>query len=220
MNIKSVVRRQHIRYRFISLLPEKAVVLDIGCGDGHFQTRLREYRQDLQFISVDKCDFSDKFPAKTFHKMDITTEALPISSGTVDAVFCAHVLEHIYPHTLILSEVRRVLKPNGSVYIETPSTRSLFIPSPWIWSRRKGTINFFDDPTHIRPFTRQSLHCIGKEIRLKQIKTGFARNWLYCLLAPMIFVYSIIKNDKQMFATTLWSVTGWCVYLWGKDIES
>ena len=213
------LKEKHIRYRFIDSLHKGATVLDLGCGDGRFQMRLREYRHDLQFISVDKYDFSDKFPAQTFHKTDITKEALPICSGTVDAVFCAHVLEHVCSHALILSEVRRVLKPNGSVYIETPSTRSLFIPSLGIWGRQEGTINFYDDPTHFRPFTRRSLYRIGEKIGIKHIKTGFARNWLYCLLAPIIFAYSIIRNNKQMFATTLWSVTGWCVYLWGKNIE-
>ncbi len=110
------------------------------------------------------------------------------------------------------------MKPNCSVYFVAPSTRSLYLPSLGFSRGQDAPINFFDDPTHLRPFTRQSLHRIGMKLGLKEIKTGFVRNWLYFLLAPIILPYSIIKKDRQMFASILWSLTGWCVYLWGENV--
>jgi len=212
------LKEKHIRYRFIDSLHKGATVLDLGCGDGRIQKSIKQYRPDLKFISVDKYDFSKEASFETFFEVDISEEALPIADNSVDAVFCAHVLDHIMFYDLVLSEIKRVLKPNGSLYIEVPSTRSLFIPSLGML-KGPGTITFYDDPTHIRPFTRQSLSCIGKEIGAKQIRTGFARNWAYCLLAPMIILYSLIKRDRQMLGTVLWSITGWSVYLWGKQTD-
>ena len=94
-NKKMFIRSRHSRYRFIKSLPWGAVVLDIGAGNGLMQKQIRQYRPDLKFISVDKFDFSKEFPAGTFFSVDISNEVLPIESGTIDAVFCSHVFEHL-----------------------------------------------------------------------------------------------------------------------------
>ena len=212
------LREKHFRYKFIDSLHKGATVLDIGCGNGQIQKFIKQYRPDLRFISVDKYDFSKKVSFETFFKVDISTEVLPITDDSVDAVFCVHVLDHIMSYDLVLSEIKRVLKSSGSIYIEVPSTRSLYLPS-FGMLKGPGTINFYDDPTHVRPFTRHSLYHIGKRIGAEQFRTGFARNWTYCLLAPAIILYSLIKRDRQMFGTVLWSIVGWSVYLWGKRID-
>jgi ubiquinone/menaquinone biosynthesis C-methylase UbiE len=212
------LKEKHIRYRFIDSLHKGATVLDLGCGDGQIQKSIKRYRPDLKFISVDKYDFSREVTFETFFEVDISTEALPITDDSVDAVFCVHVLDHIMSYDLVLSNIKRVLKSSGSIYIEVPSTRSLYVPS-FGMLKGPGTINFYDDPTHIRPFTRHSLYRIGKRIGTEQIRTGFARNWAYCLLAPAIILYSLIKRDRQMFGIVLWNIVGWSVYLWGKHVD-
>lgn len=49
----------------------------------------------------------------------------PIESGSVDAVFAAHVLEHVCSHEvpLALHEFLRVLRPDGDVLIQVPDLR-------------------------------------------------------------------------------------------------
>lgn len=218
MGLADAIRQKHPRYRFLDLLPHDATVLDIGCGNGVLQKRLHQYRPDLKFISVDKKDFTKEFPSGTFFRIDICIDPLPIESETIDAVFCSHVFEHLFSCDLLLSEIRRVLKSAGRIYIETPSTRTVLLPSYGLLLGLGAPTNFYDDPTHIRPFTRNSLYVIGKRLGLREIRTGFARNWLYCLSAPLILLYSIVKRDKQVFAVVLWNVTGGCVYLWGNGI--
>jgi SAM-dependent methyltransferase len=58
--------------------------------------------------------------------LDIT-EGLPFSSGTVDAVYASHVLEHLYRHDALrlLKECKRVLKPNGVIRLVLPDLRSM-----------------------------------------------------------------------------------------------
>ncbi len=50
-----------------------------------------------------------------------------IPSGSVDAVFSSHNIEHIYPHEvpLALSEFLRVLKPDGFAVITCPDLQSV-----------------------------------------------------------------------------------------------
>jgi len=170
----------------------------------------------LKFISVDKDDYSTTVQCEKFFQADLRFQDLPITDNHVDAVFCSHVVEHLTKHEHLLSEIRRVLKPTGSVYIEVPSIRSLLVPSFW---GHGNTLNFYDDPGHIRPYTREALYRMGRTIGLKEIKTGVARNWLYCLLALALLTYAICKRDRKIIAVTLWSITGCCVYLWGKNID-
>jgi SAM-dependent methyltransferase len=55
-------------------------------------------------------------------QQDIAKEPLPFEKGSVDAIYCSHVLEHIWPWRLpfVLEEFRRVLTPHGRVRIVVP----------------------------------------------------------------------------------------------------
>lgn len=206
----------HTRYKFIRSLSPRSVVLDIGSGNGTLQRSLREYRPDIEFISIDIADLSHCFPENAFYRVDVTRESLPIDACSVDAVFCSHVVEHLHDCTLLLTEIQRVLKPGGGVYIETPGTRSLFIPGFNLPAEHRNvTFNFYDDPTHIRPYTRQSLRRLCEPLCCTDIKTGFARNWLYCILFPVILIYAIWKRNPRYAAIAVWNLTGWCVYFRG-----
>jgi len=219
IKLEDIIRQRHIHYRFIDSLPAGAVVLDLGSGNGSMQNLIRNYRKDLRFVSVDREDYSNCFPTGAFFKVDISNERLPIDSDSIDAVFCNHVLEHLNSYDLIQSEIKRVLKRDGSVYIETPSSRSLYFPSLSFFKGQNGPTNFFDDYTHAKPFTCQSLYLFGEKIGLREIKTGFARNRGLVLLSPILLPYSILKKDRQLLASILWSITGWCVYLYGKQLS-
>lgn len=47
---------------------------------------------------------------------------LPFSNSCIDEIHCIHMLEHIHPahHIPVLTEMRRVLKPGCSAWIEVP----------------------------------------------------------------------------------------------------
>ncbi len=47
--------------------------------------------------------------------IDFEHDPLPYSSGTIDTIILANVLEHIYDHQFLLREVCRVLKPDAKV---------------------------------------------------------------------------------------------------------
>ena len=55
-------------------------------------------------------------------QQDISTTPLPWDENTVDAVYCSHVLEHIWPwnHSFVVSEMYRVMKPGASIRIVVP----------------------------------------------------------------------------------------------------
>ena len=55
------------------------------------------------------------------------TEALPISSGTIELVYSEHFIEHISREQAValIADIYRVLKPGGILRLSTPSLRKL-----------------------------------------------------------------------------------------------
>ena len=55
------------------------------------------------------------------------TDMHRVSSGSVDAVYSSHNLEHVFPHevAVVLSEFKRVLKPNGICVVGVPDLQAV-----------------------------------------------------------------------------------------------
>ena len=60
------------------------------------------------------------------------------------------MIEHLYNIDHFLSEVFRILKPGGIFYLSTPNFRYCYK-------------SFYDDPTHVKPYTDES---IGKTLTI------------------------------------------------------
>jgi SAM-dependent methyltransferase len=107
-----------------SLGPEQ-YALDLGAGAGS----LKSLNYACTVISVD-CDAgafrssSSNHPSAT-HAVLAAGDVLPFPSATFDVVLCHHVLEHVAELSQTLSEIARVLKPDGRVYISVPDGRGL-----------------------------------------------------------------------------------------------
>lgn len=86
-------------------------VLDIGSG-----LKLASYHRFLQreqSIQI-KC-LDGGFESKGEQHIDLEKDYLPHSDESVDTVLLFNVLEHLYNYSLILSEIKRVLKTNGQL---------------------------------------------------------------------------------------------------------
>jgi len=90
--------------RAIEYLKGKKIILNLGSG-----TRI--IRKDV--INV------DFYP---FMNVDIVADIgkLPFADNSIDAVICESVLEHVKDPLAIVSEIKRVLKPGGLVYVTAP----------------------------------------------------------------------------------------------------
>ena len=84
----------------------------------HFSPSRSIYRtlKKEKSITYFSTDFENQFLAD--YKYDITQIKQP--KETFDLIICYHVLEHIVDDKKAMSELYRVLKPNGTIYIQTP----------------------------------------------------------------------------------------------------
>ena len=173
------------RARFVAQIPRGGALLDLGASDGETLGHFAELRPDLRLFAADKFGQPEKYPAHCqFHRADLERDPLPWADGSMDAITCMHLVEHLHDLGPLWREVARLLQPGGRVYFETPHPKSLALPS-----LRHGvvpfTMNFHDDPTHVRLVTTDELATQARAAGLLVERTGISRNWLFAAAHPL-----------------------------------
>ena len=96
--------------------------LHVGCGPKHKDRTTRGFNtnhwKELRF------DIDESVQPDLVGTM---TDMSSVASGSVDAVFSSHNIEHLYPHDVpvALAEFLRVLKPDGFAVITCPDLQSV-----------------------------------------------------------------------------------------------
>jgi SAM-dependent methyltransferase len=102
-------------------------LLDLGCGDGSFTMRLAE-RIGATTIAAVETDAATAGRAEErgieVHRSDLNAP-FPFANGSVDVVHTNQVIEHIARTDHFVSEIRRVLKPDGYALISTNNLASM-----------------------------------------------------------------------------------------------
>jgi SAM-dependent methyltransferase len=194
------------RARFVAGIPGNGRLLDLGSSDGETLNHFAELRPDLNIAAADKFGHPEKYPPQCdFKRTDFETQPLPWAEQTFDAVTCMHVIEHLNDLTLLLKEIARVLKPAAEIYFETPHPKTVSLPS----AAGKFTLNFYDDPTHVKPVAFDDLTDQLSRAGLKQKRSGISRNWAFAAAHP--FFCFLPDSRKKFTARVHW--IGWSAYL-------
>jgi len=94
----------------------KDTLLDIGTGNGEIASYLSAVYE------VTSVDITDQRKIKNgFKFVKLIDTKLPFADQSFDIVISNHVIEHVKDAENHLSEIKRVLKDNGLVYLATPN---------------------------------------------------------------------------------------------------
>ncbi len=106
--------------QFVPDLKNKTV-LDLGCSNGIITCFLSYYVKNIEGVDMDiSYTNKNKIPQNcTFTQSDILS--LPIKENSIDIIICNHVYHWVEFHELFVSEIDRVLKPNGYLYFAGPT---------------------------------------------------------------------------------------------------
>ena len=115
------------------------LVVDIGCGQGDFLTQAKELRINAEGID-DKEFWVTRCVKKGLKAKKGSIFEIPYDNNSLDGVFLQSVLEHA-DAVKSMKEISRVIKNEGVVAISCPTPEK----------------HFWDDPTHVRPYTIKSL---------------------------------------------------------------
>lgn len=103
-------------------------VLDIGTGNGFAAEYMARQGCDVVAtgIGIDHWGTETAFPPNvTYCQADVT--GLPFRDGQFDGVWLSHVLEHVGSIEDALAEIRRVLAPEGRLFISVPPYKPLVV---------------------------------------------------------------------------------------------
>jgi 2-polyprenyl-3-methyl-5-hydroxy-6-metoxy-1,4-benzoquinol methylase len=123
MPADAVPERLELRRAFLlAHVRPGATVLDIGCGAGELSAARGE--AGVRPVAVDVARealrrATDRVPGLDA-RLWAPGAALPVADGSVDAVWAGEVVEHVADVAPWLSELRRVLKPRGTLLLTTP----------------------------------------------------------------------------------------------------
>jgi ubiquinone/menaquinone biosynthesis C-methylase UbiE len=100
-------------------LPAGATVLDVGCGQG---VGLEVFKAaGLEPLGITLGADAEVCRAKGLEVVEMDLSFLDFEDGRFDMVWCRHALEHSVFPFFTLSEMHRVLKPGGLLYVEVPA---------------------------------------------------------------------------------------------------
>lgn len=155
---------------------ESIRVLEVGCGSGW---AISYVHPSIKFIAIDLGDVYRNELEESgieFHNIDASVDRLPLDSGSVKIVILNHLIEHMDRPEYLVGEIYRVLSDDGFLYIRTPNIERV-------------KFSFWDDYTHVRPFTVKGLgHLMGASgFKLLQLRYSDHPRIMFDILTKGIF---------------------------------
>lgn len=149
-------------------------VLDIACASGRqlfqIQSKIKVgYGLDISQKFIDKAEgYRQKKNYNNLHFAVGLIEQIAFADNYFDKVICAEVLEHVFDKDIALKEVRRVLKPGGTLIVSVPNMNA---DATWwgrflrkVGKRKFVSLEHFSQrelnkhgDSHVREYTKDSL---------------------------------------------------------------
>ena len=136
-------------------------VLDLGCGAGEFSEEL--LKAGAMPVAVDVAREALRRAQERLPGADLRLwadgEPLPLDDASVDTVWAGEVIEHVADVAPWLSEVRRVLRPRGTLLLTTPHHGPRILLGLAI-SPRRFAAHFEPRSDHVRFFSPRTLRAL------------------------------------------------------------
>jgi ubiquinone/menaquinone biosynthesis C-methylase UbiE len=189
-------------------------LLDVGSGN-HSASKTKSLFPNCEYHGIDlQKDFHnderDYVAMHAFYEMDLTKlNFSEIPDNYFDFIRMAHVIEHLKNGDEVIKGLLSKLKKGGYIYIEYPGKKSLTLPS------MNETLNFYDDPTHVRVYSVKEVAGILKENNFQIISSGTRRNPAFIAAMPFRVILSLIKR-KKLVGNMFWDLLGFAEFVFAR----
>jgi len=134
----------------------KLKVLDVGCAQGGFLNFISNIQPNSELYGMDITNVRSLLPRKVkFIHGNIITDKLPLEK--FDLIVSLHLIEHLNVSDVpvFFERARKMLKKNGVLFVLTP----------------RLSYDFYNDPTHIRPYNKESLSRLFDMANFEKVRT-------------------------------------------------
>ncbi|MGI0014158.1 MAG: class I SAM-dependent methyltransferase, partial [Nitrososphaera sp.] len=104
---------------WLSELSSEQRVLDLGAGTGSFN--YARYPCSVFAVDAEATFLRNSVGNTRLYRINALSDRLPVSDHTFELVICHNTLEHFTQLRETLDEVRRVLKPQGRLFVSIPN---------------------------------------------------------------------------------------------------
>jgi ubiquinone/menaquinone biosynthesis C-methylase UbiE len=177
---------RYMQKRLIALLPleENLCILDIGCGTGWAVRRVDALlKHQGKFYGI---DISSNMIAKansqsqgywSVHFNEANAEQLPFQANFFDLIICTNSFHHYSDPAQALSEIYRVLKSVGRIYIldVTADNFIVRILERGIKKREPAQVKFYSTKEYRALFTDANLEYIAAQSIMTPLKVHIGK---------------------------------------------
>lgn len=151
-------------------------------------------RETEESVAKIQGDFSpsNSFETKGLNLVNGTALQLPFSDKTFDLIIIQDVIEHLTGIDSFYNEIKRILKPEGSIYLSTPNKLSFF--------------NFITDPHFGLPVVSVLKRKSIKKYFLKYFRTDDYHRSDIAELLSLNQIKNLFNNDFEFTLNTKFSV--------------
>lgn len=173
-NIRETYFREVLRRYVIS---KNIHFLDFGSGPGDMMLLAMEhgikhvYGVDNEKRSVDMAQ------ERGLKVSLVVGDTLPYKKNSLDLIFVQSVLEHVPDAVSMCRNLCTYLKKDGLLVVSSPT------PGPHFW----------DDPTHVRPFTPKSFKILAELINCEVVEINYVLGFLLKTCITSSIVYKILN---------------------------
>ena len=131
--VKEIIERIDVK--------ENDVILDCGCGEGFYLMVLHELFPHIKIYGLDHDpQLIEKAktwigPSENVYLFEGSIYNMPYDDDHFDNIILSEVLEHLQDEELALKEVKRVLRPGGTLVVTVPNHNYPFFWDPLNWLR-------------------------------------------------------------------------------------
>jgi 2-polyprenyl-3-methyl-5-hydroxy-6-metoxy-1,4-benzoquinol methylase len=140
--IRNETMTEHLhRYAIVLEWIKGKEVLDIACGEGYGANLMADIAAAVTAVDIDAAVIEKariKYTKRNLSFVSCAATTTPFASQSFDIITCFETIEHLEEQDNLMQELKRLLKPDGLLFISTPDKR--------IYSGQSG----YRNPYHLK----------------------------------------------------------------------
>lgn len=180
---------------------ENICVLDLGCGDGSLLLTLYNngyFEKTKKVVGVDlSAERLERLKLKKIPGLELllsdASSVKELNNNDFDLIFNTQVIEHVEDDKKLLSEIYRMLKKGGILYI------SSVVKSKYGWYVHRCNGKWVLDPTHVREYSSEKeFNSLVESQGFKIVKTKMTLYYFTPIEFLIRRIYYRITRSKNM----------------------